>query len=142
MCASQVRPSHRFDSKYKGSGHGVVERVVAPRAAAAANVQVNRTARSRIPVASSLVHNFPVLGLSTIRVVRTLLLIAIVILLRFVPVLSLDLSMIFVIVALVTRVVAAVVPFRKKIQGRKRHSGVLLVPRTCASLWADCPPLL
>ena len=34
------------------------------------------------------------------------------------------------IVALVTRVVAAVVPFRKKVQGRgRRRSGVMLAPR-------------
>ena len=57
-----------------------------------------------------------VLELSAIRVARTHLLIAVVILLRFVRVLSLDLSVIFVTVALVTCVVVAVVPFRKKVQ--------------------------
>ena len=73
-----------------------------------------------------VVYNFPVLGLSAIRVGRTLLLIAVMILPRFVRVLSLDLSMIFVTVALVTRVV----PFRKKVQGRdRRRSGVMLAPR-------------
>jgi hypothetical protein len=63
MCASQVRPSHRFGSEYAGLGHGVIDRVVGPLAAAAANVQVNRAARSRVPVASLpmeiVVYNFP-----------------------------------------------------------------------------------
>ena len=69
---------------------------------------------------------FLVLRLCSIRVARTLLL-AVVILLWFIQVLSLDLSAIFATVALVTRA-AAVVPFRKKGRGR-RHSGVMLVPR-------------
>ena len=55
---------------------------------------------------------FLVLGLSAIRVVCVLLLIAVMILLRFVRVLSLDLSVIFVTVALVTCVAAAVLQGR------------------------------
>ena len=47
---------------------------------------------------------------------HTHLLIAIVILLRFIRVLSLDLSVIFVTIVLMARV-AAIVPFRKKVQG-------------------------
>jgi hypothetical protein len=72
---------------------------------------------------------FLVLGLSAIRVPRTHL-ISVVILLRFVRVLSLDLSVIFATVALVTCVVAAVISLRKKIRGRgRRRSGVMLAPR-------------
>ena len=60
---------------------------------------------------------FLILELSAIRVVRTLLLIAVVILLCFVRLLSLGLSRIFATVALVTCVVAAIVPFRRKVRG-------------------------
>ena len=56
-----------------------------------------------------------VLGLSAIRILRKLLLIAVVVLLPFVRVLSLDLRMIFSTVALVAHVVAGIVAFRKDI---------------------------
>ena len=56
MYASQVRPPQLFCSEYAGSGRGIVERVVAPLAATAANVQVNRAARSRVPMTSSPVE--------------------------------------------------------------------------------------
>jgi hypothetical protein len=47
---------------------------------------------------------------------RTLLIIAVVVLLRFVRVLPLDLSMIFTAVPLVTSVVAGIIPFGKKVR--------------------------
>jgi hypothetical protein len=119
MCASQVCASHHFGSEYVGSGHGVVEGVVGPLVAAV-NAQENCAAQGHVPVASlrwrTWCITFLIPGrLSAIRIACMLLLITIVILPHFIQVLLLDLSMIFTTVALVTPVVAAVVPFRKKV---------------------------
>jgi hypothetical protein len=137
-CASQARPSHCFGSEYAGLGHGVVERIVA-FVVVAANAQVNRVARSRVPAASSPITEgvritLLVLGLSAIRVVRTLLIVAVVNLLRFVRVPALDLSIIFT-VALVTRVVAA---SGKQVRGGgRRRSSMILAPRIARFLFVS-----
>ena len=64
--ADRVRPSHRFGSEYAGTGPGVIEHVLAPLVAVAANAQVNRAARCRVPVAGSqteaVVYRSPRLG--------------------------------------------------------------------------------